>query len=228
MEIERKFLLSKFPHTELELLSCHEIEQGYLSVNPEVRIRHKAPCNPGNEYTLAIKSDGHLSREEIEFEITQEQYNRLRAMIPFQLITKLYQRYKLPEGLIAECSVVDLGLESSFMYAEVEFETEGQALQFEPPACFGEEITYDETYKMKNYWLRRNEPLTFAQKYWKRVCEMQKAQTDKGIKKYGQILEQNTKLTPIERVTYLQEELVDALMYCEHLKELINNDGQNG
>jgi NTP pyrophosphatase (non-canonical NTP hydrolase) len=27
-------------------------------------------------------------------------------------------------------------------------------------------------------------------------------------------------------VTYLQEELIDALMYCEHLKELINNGGQ--
>lgn len=66
------------------------------------------------------------------------------------------------------------------------------------------------------------------QKYWKRVCDMQQAQTDKGIKKYGQILEQNTQLTPTERVTYLQEELVDALMYCEHLKELIYNGGQLG
>jgi CYTH domain-containing protein len=224
MEIERKFLLSKFPHTELNLLSAHEVEQGYLSVNPEVRIRTKKPCKPGQEYTLVIKSDGHLSREEIEFELTAEQYDKLRAMIPFQLITKLYQRYMLPDGLVAECSVVDLGLESSFMYAEVEFESEGQALQFDPPACFGEEITYEESYKMKNYWTRRNEPSIMAeQKYWKRVCEMQKAQTDKGISKYGQILEQNTKLTPIERVTYLQEELVDALMYCEHLKEFIHN-----
>lgn len=157
MEIERKFLLSKFPHTELELLSSHEVEQGYLSVNPEVRIRSKRPCKTGQEYTLVLKSDGHLSREEIEFELTAEQYSKLRAMIPFQFITKLYQRYKLPDELVAECSVVDWGMESSFMYAEVEFNSEGQALQFEPPACFGAEITYEEAYKMKNYWKRRNE-----------------------------------------------------------------------
>lgn len=159
MEIERKFLLSKFPHTELELLSYHEIEQGYLSVNPEVRIRHKNPCKPGNDCTLTIKSDGHLCREEIELELTLEQYKQLRAMISFQLITKLYQRYKLPDGLVAECSAVDLGLETSFMYAEVEFESKEQALQFEPPVCFGPEITYDESYKMKNYWIKRNQIL---------------------------------------------------------------------
>ncbi|MDD2287227.1 MAG: nucleoside triphosphate pyrophosphohydrolase family protein [Bacteroidales bacterium] len=63
------------------------------------------------------------------------------------------------------------------------------------------------------------------QKYWERVCDIQQAQTEKGIKKYGQVLEQNKKLSPEERVTYLEEELIDGLMYCEHLKQLIR-DGQ--
>lgn len=59
-------------------------------------------------------------------------------------------------------------------------------------------------------------------KYWERVCAMQKKQTDKGIEEYGQVLEQNTKLKPLERITYMQEELIDALMYAEHLKELLS------
>ncbi|MBQ0113301.1 MAG: hypothetical protein KBT03_09250 [Bacteroidales bacterium] len=47
---------------------------------------------------------------------------------------------------------------------------------------------------------------------------MQKKQTEKGIKTYGQTLEQNTKMTDIERLEYLEEELIDALMYIEHIK----------
>ncbi len=59
------------------------------------------------------------------------------------------------------------------------------------------------------------------QKYWKNICEIQENQTKKGIKKYGMILEENVNLTIHERINHLQEELIDALMYCEHLKECI-------
>lgn len=64
------------------------------------------------------------------------------------------------------------------------------------------------------------------QHYWKRVCALQEKQTNKGIEKYGQILEDNKVLTPLERVTYLEEELIDGLMYCEHLKQLIQDNGE--
>lgn len=43
-------------------------------------------------------------------------------------------------------------------------------------------------------------------------------QRNKGIATYGQTLEHNTKMTFTERVEYLAEELVDGLMYIEHLK----------
>ena len=56
--------------------------------------------------------------------------------------------------------------------------------------------------------------------YWERVCEMQNKQTKKGIEKYGQVLECNQGMDWKERITYLQEELIDGLMYCEHIKEL--------
>lgn len=54
--------------------------------------------------------------------------------------------------------------------------------------------------------------------YWNNICEMQKKQTAKGIATYGQTLEENTSMTDIERLDYLEEELIDALMYIEHLK----------
>ena len=60
-------------------------------------------------------------------------------------------------------------------------------------------------------------------KYWARICEMQKRQTEKGLAHYGQILEDNTRMTIEERLVYLEEELIDALMYVEHIKEALSD-----
>lgn len=60
-------------------------------------------------------------------------------------------------------------------------------------------------------------------KYWDNVCRLQQRQTEKGIKTYGQTLEDNTTMTDLERLEYLEEELIDALMYIEHLKEKMRN-----
>lgn len=54
--------------------------------------------------------------------------------------------------------------------------------------------------------------------YWSNICEMQKRQTEKGIKTYGQSLEDNTSMTIFDRLDYLEEELIDGLMYIEHIK----------
>lgn len=58
-------------------------------------------------------------------------------------------------------------------------------------------------------------------KYWLRVTEIQNKQTLKGLKSYGQILEENTSMTVLDRLEAIEEELVDALMYLEHLKEIV-------
>lgn len=55
--------------------------------------------------------------------------------------------------------------------------------------------------------------------YWKRITRMYLRQRKKGVKAYGQTLEENKSMHPVMRIEYLQEELVDALMYCEHIKE---------
>jgi len=54
--------------------------------------------------------------------------------------------------------------------------------------------------------------------YWENICAMAEKQRAKGISTYGQGIESNP-LPVIERLTYYQEELIDALMYIEWIKE---------
>lgn len=56
--------------------------------------------------------------------------------------------------------------------------------------------------------------------YWDNITQIYEKQRDKGIKEYGQTLEANYKLSIEERLSMLEEELVDALMYSEHIKEV--------
>lgn len=60
--------------------------------------------------------------------------------------------------------------------------------------------------------------------YRENVVRMIDGQIEKGYSKYGVLLEQNKTLTFKQRIEHLQEELIDGLMYCEHIKE-IDNDG---
>lgn len=43
-----------------------------------------------------------------------------------------------------------------------------------------------------------------SKKYWQNVCEMQERQTEKGISRYGQILEKNKDLDIFQVLEYLQ------------------------
>ena len=54
--------------------------------------------------------------------------------------------------------------------------------------------------------------------YWDRITELANKQRQKGIESYGQGIEDN-KLPVEERIRYIEEELIDALMYLEWLKE---------
>lgn len=53
--------------------------------------------------------------------------------------------------------------------------------------------------------------------YWKRICGLSERQREKGMETYGKGLEDNP-LSAVERLTYLEEELIDSLMYIEHIK----------
>ena len=54
--------------------------------------------------------------------------------------------------------------------------------------------------------------------YWERICRLSEKQRAKGMETYGQGLEMNP-MSIKERLEYLEEELIDGLMYIEHIKE---------
>lgn len=54
--------------------------------------------------------------------------------------------------------------------------------------------------------------------YWERICAIADKQRAKGVATYGQGLEDNP-MKIIERLEYLEEELIDGLYYIEHVKE---------
>lgn len=89
-------------------------------------------------------------------------------------------------------------------------------------AMIDTEVTFDEIHR---HWLAGGEfgeeKLLYSDgtRYWERVCQIQKNQTAKGHEKYGIFLEENTDMNVKTRIEYIEEELVDALMYLEHLKE---------
>ena len=60
-------------------------------------------------------------------------------------------------------------------------------------------------------------------KYWNNICELQQKQTKKGISKYGFTLEDSDNMPLLKTLTYLQEELIDGLMYIEHIKTLLED-----
>lgn len=57
--------------------------------------------------------------------------------------------------------------------------------------------------------------------YWSNITDMYLKQRRKGIETYGQTLENNIELNSEDRIIMVQEELIDALMYLEHIKTLL-------
>lgn len=147
MEIERKWILQKVP-TEFRLVRNTQMEQFYVSTNPEVRLRHNPASN--EPFRITIKGEGTLSREEIETKISENFYNQVKEFVNKSPIKKDYSIFNCA-GYPLAVSVVDDG---AFIYAEVEFESEEQARNFQLPIDDAIEVTENPEYKMKNYWLR--------------------------------------------------------------------------
>lgn len=62
-------------------------------------------------------------------------------------------------------------------------------------------------------------------RYWDRINAIYHRQEAKGLKKYGMPLEANPAAIQT-RLTYLEEELVDGLMYIEWIKDNIRLEEQ--
>lgn len=136
-EIERKWLLDKLPEMCKFKEPC-EIEQCYFAQSPTVRIRkslqHDSP------YRMAIKGPGSIKRVELEEDISEEFYEKIKKFMvnPIGIVNKKFWKFPI-EGtnLSYEMSIVD----DIWCYVEVEFETEKEANSFEAPDWFGKDVT---------------------------------------------------------------------------------------
>lgn len=81
--------------------------------------------------------------------------------------------------------------------------------------CIGTVSPTSEFYKMCTDFY---EPKKSDNPYWERICKLSDKQRAKGMETYGQGLENNP-MGIVDRLTYFEEELVDALMYCEWIKD---------
>ena len=141
MEIERKYLPLDLP-ANLNDYKCHKIEQAYLNTAPVVRIRKQ-----DDEYFLTYKGGGMMAREEYNLPLNKEAYEHLLAKADGIILTK--KRYMIPvpgnDHLTIELDVFE-GHYDGLILAEVEFASEEEAKAFNPPAWFGEDVTFSGEY----------------------------------------------------------------------------------
>jgi CYTH domain-containing protein len=142
-EIERKFLVDGDVPLDLDDHRCESISQGYISIDPdgtEVRLRAK-----GGKRILGVKSGPSRTRVEEEIELEPRCFESLWALTERRRIEK--RRFVIPvDGdREIELDVYD-GELSGLITAEVEFASEREADEFQPPAWLGTEVTGDARY----------------------------------------------------------------------------------
>ncbi len=143
IEIEKKYLIRTLPEKLIVDLHPNNILQGYIAVHEdktEVRIRKF-----GEDYWQTIKSPGHLSRQEYEWNITQEQFHQLWPLTEGRNLTK--NRYLIPYQERKIELDVYAGRLTGLVVAEVEFDSMKECSAFTPPGWFDEEISGVRKYK---------------------------------------------------------------------------------
>lgn len=141
-EIERKFLIRNLPE-DVARFPHAEIEQGYLAIaedGVQVRLR-----KGGANHSLTYKrNDGGAARIEREIQLTQEQFDVLWPATEGKRLTKT--RYNVPLGdLTVEIDIYS-GRQEGLLVAEIEFENEKSAQEFQPPDWLGEDVSHDPRY----------------------------------------------------------------------------------
>lgn len=146
MEIERRFLIKDMNKVS-ELVNEYKdsrkaICQDYIYTDMFSAIRKRKTEKNGNvRYTYTVKTgDRGISVNEIEKEITEEQFNALKKDESKITIDK--ERYCIPyiDDLVIELDVFH-GVYEGIVFAEIEFKSEEQANSVSIPEWFGPELT---------------------------------------------------------------------------------------
>ncbi len=147
-EVERKWLIDKdkIPY-QLDGIDVYtyDIQQTYLCFDPEMRVRN---YNNGESYEFTIKNnmteDG-LIRDEVNIDITKEQYDNLIIKKEGNTIHKVrYQFYD--DGQLIAIDIFKGDLEG-LAYMEIEFATEEESNNFKTPDWVIKDVTSDINYK---------------------------------------------------------------------------------
>ena len=138
MEIERRFLVDKFP-MGVNVSAKQNIKQYYISGGTEEsRVR-----SVDGDFYLTVKTGKGLSREEDELQVSKGMFDAL-ATTSIGMLDKA--RYIIHEGADKiELNVFNDGL-SGLMLAEVEFKSKEDSTHFVPPSWMGKEVTEDQRY----------------------------------------------------------------------------------
>lgn len=161
-EIERKFLLERFPKKIIEKgniqkVSVERIKQSYIAItkDEEVRIRHITNLFPKNEsapkdkFVLTVKKDIESGyRVENEIEISKEIYNKLLKSSGFKPLVKKRTTLEMDDYLLE----IDEYRDFNTIVVEVEFRNLIEMKNFIAPEWFGKEITGKKKYSNKTMW----------------------------------------------------------------------------
>ena len=143
-EIEKKYLVNIFPEISDNIIR-NEIMQGYIFITDsmELRLRKKS-----DKYFQTIKTGEGLNRGEFEVELSANQFDVLWPLTENKRVEKT--RYEINySAFLVELDVYK-GILGGLMTAEVEFNSEDEIQNFNPPDWFGEDITLDKRYKNKS------------------------------------------------------------------------------
>jgi adenylate cyclase len=153
VEIERKWLVADLPAPVKQ--QGAEVIQGYIAIaadGTEVRLRQS-----DGRFFQTVKSEGGLVRDEIELDLTQDQFKVLWKATAGRQLKKTRYTWHWDEKRV-EIDVYHGSL-AGLVVAEVEFTSASESARFVPPQWFGTEVTEDKRYKNVNLALHGKPPL---------------------------------------------------------------------
>ena len=159
VEIERKWLVDiRKIDMDLNQLPSTMIEQTYINFSPEIRVRK---LNNGERYTCTVKNNmrsNGLIRDEYESEISEQEYYTLLKKKEGNTICKTRYEFNY-NGYVATIDIFH-GELSGLAYLEVEFLSNKEAANFNPPNWVVKDVTSYNEYK-NGYLARYGIPPSF-------------------------------------------------------------------
>ena len=134
LEIERKWRVQSTPR---DVTDGTAFRQGYLSTDAQgvVRLRDE-----GGRFRLTFKRGSGKIREEVEIDLTVDQFETLWPMTAGKRVEKT--RFEIALGSLTAELDHFTGLLTGLRLVEVEFPSEATADAFVAPDWFGEELTH--------------------------------------------------------------------------------------